>query len=76
MDTSALNASFSEFSSDFSKFATDLAAYIKNNVPQDTPQQVADVAAVVTGLGAFDATVKDLESKINPPAAPPAAPAA
>ncbi len=74
MDTTAIKAAFSQFSTDFGTFSTDLQAYLVKNVPQDTPEQVADLQNITTGLGALDSTVKQLDATINPPAAP--APAA
>jgi hypothetical protein len=70
MDTAALKTAFGIFSTDFSTFASDLAKYVSANVPQDTPQQVADVKAVVDGLTGFDQQVKALDALVNPPPAP------
>ena len=85
MDTTALDSAFANFTSvfgnfakDFAQFSTDLAAFLKANVPQDTPQQVADVAATVAGLQSFatqvsgmDTTLQGLDAQVNPPAPPP-----
>lgn len=68
MDTTAIKAAFGQFSTDFGTFATDLQTYLAKNVPQDTPEQVADLQAITDGLGSLDTTVKDLDAKINPPA--------
>ena len=70
MDTTALKQAFGTFSTDFSTFASDLAKYVSANVPQDTPQQQADVKAVVDGLTGFDQQVKALDALVNPPATP------
>lgn len=92
MDTTQLNEAvaglapvFGQFNSDFTKFASDFATFLKANLPQDTPQQVADVAAAVTALqnftsqvGNIDTQVQALDSALNPappPPPPPPAPA-
>lgn len=74
MDTSALNAGVSKFAADFSKFAADFATFISTNVPQDTPQQVADVQAAVDALNSFDAQVQALDATVNGSAVPPPPP--
>ena len=66
MDTSALKVAFGQFSTDFSKFAADVAAFVAAQVPQDTPEQIADVKAVTDGLTAFDAQVQALDKLVNP----------
>lgn len=72
MDTTAIKTAFGTFSTDFGTFVTDLKAYLAKNVPQDTPEQAADLQAVTDGLGALDVTVKQLDAIVNPPAAAPA----
>lgn len=66
MDTSALKTALSTFAVDFTKFAGDLATFVSTNVPQDTPQQIADVKAATDGLVAFDQQVKALDALLNP----------
>lgn len=72
MDTTALKAGFSQFSTDFTKFVADVTAFVQANVPQDTPQQIADVKTVTDSLATFDSQVQGLDALVNP--APPAPP--
>lgn len=76
MDTKALNAAFSGFAADFTKFAADLATFVSTNVPQDTPEQIADVKAVTDGLANFDTQVQALDALVKgvPPPPPPPPP--
>lgn len=88
MDTSQLNEAvaglapvFGQFNADFTKFTADFATFVQNNVPQDTPQQKADVAAAVIALQNFksqvaniDVQVQALDAAVNAPAAPPPPP--
>lgn len=90
MDTSALNEAvaglapvFGQFTTDFTKFAGDFATFLKANVPQDTPQQVTDVANAVISLQNFtsqvkniDTSVQGLDAALNPPPPPPPPPPA
>lgn len=97
MDTKQLNEAvaglapvFGQFNTDFTKFASDFATFLTANVPQDTPQQVADVTAAVIALQNFksqvaniDTSVQALDASLNPvatgggePPPPPPPPAA
>lgn len=67
MDTSSLKTAFSDFSTDFGKFANDLTAYLQKNA--DTPEQIADVKTVVDGLAGLKTQVDTMDAALNPPAA-------
>jgi hypothetical protein len=89
MDTTALKTAvsgfatrFGTFATDFQTFATDVRNFL-SNLTQDTPEQVADVAAATNALndfsaqvGSLDDSVKALDAAVNPQAPPPPPPPA
>lgn len=63
-DIQTLKDNFTGFAADFSKFADDVTAKL-GSLGSLSPEDKQAVTDITTAFGTMDATVKDLDTKIN-----------